>query len=180
MNVAMKSRSQITPARYAEFIRKLELADVALVSATADNISFPEPPTKAEVSVKLENKFENVEGGFIAFASYDIVVKALGTDRQMAKFAVVFALRYRSQMPMSQDVFTVFKQLNLQVNSWPYLREFIHSTSHRMNLPPLVLPTVKVGLLPPKPRGLVKKAPEKAGGANGGEGHMNPTEVEQK
>jgi preprotein translocase subunit SecB len=46
---------------------------------------------------------------------------------------------------MTKDYFGVFVQVNLPVNTWPYFREFVHSTVSRMGLPPVVLPLVKRG-----------------------------------
>lgn len=158
--------SQITPAKYADFIAQLELVNLALRAARVVNLSFAQafspPETTLEISLpKPKSRYENKPGGFHIFQSYQVGIRDSASKRQIAKLSVEFALAYHSEKPMTDEIFSVFKGLNLMVNTWPYLREFIQTMAGRMNLPPLVLPTFKVGT----PRRAAPKARREAGKA---------------
>jgi hypothetical protein len=54
-------------------------------------------------------------------------------------------LTFSSDIPINKDIFDIFKILTVPLHSWPYAREFIHSTIVRLGLPPAILPLLKVG-----------------------------------
>jgi len=57
-----------------------------------------------------------------------------------------FELRYKLPrgFTASRDELTSFAQTNGVYNAWPYWRELIQNTFARMNLPPVVLPLLRV------------------------------------
>lgn len=72
-----------------------------------------------------------------------------GTDEQnpavsmTVTFALEYAVPHASRFP--DEVLAEFARVNSTFNAWPYWREYIQTTSARMNLPPLVLPVFRVG-----------------------------------
>ena len=50
--------------------------------------------------------------------------------------------------PMTEGIFAVFQDVNLPVNTWPYLREFLAATTGRMNWITFTLPALKRGAGP--------------------------------
>ena len=50
---------------------------------------------------------------------------------------------------MSEELFTVFQEVNLPVNTWPYLRSFLADGLGRMGWPPMTLPAFKTGIQSP-------------------------------
>jgi hypothetical protein len=71
---------------------------------------------------------------------------AAATADAPIQMMVVFALAYRlSDAPKYSDaVLEEFAQTNAVFNAWPYWREYIQTTSARMNLPPMTLPVFRV------------------------------------
>lgn len=52
-------------------------------------------------------------------------------------------LRYKSELHPDEGFLEVFSNVNLKVNSWPYLRECVQQTITRFGRTPLVLPVLK-------------------------------------
>lgn len=54
---------------------------------------------------------------------------------------------------MTEEIFSIFREVNLPVNTWPYLREFLASTFGRFGWEPIIIPAYKVGAkAPPRQR----------------------------
>jgi hypothetical protein len=88
-----------------------------------------------------------VEDGFVAFHAYDVAIKV--TDSKVANISVTFGLEFISEQAMSEELFTVFQDVNLPVNTWPYLRSFLADGLGRMGWRPLTLPAFKTGIQSP-------------------------------
>jgi hypothetical protein len=67
-------------------------------------------------------------------------------DPAPIQITVTFAMTYL--MPDAgaypDDVLDEFARINAVFNAWPYWREYVQSTTSRMNLPPMVLPVMRV------------------------------------
>jgi hypothetical protein len=63
------------------------------------------------------------------------------------KVTAVFEITYRlpGGATASEKALQEFASTNAVFNAWPFLREFFVSITQRMDLPPLVLPLVRVG-----------------------------------
>jgi len=148
--MARKTRQTVKPSDYSAFIKQIEIADLRLVSARIKNAGFVECPPEAEIGIKTNARYENGEEEFTVFHRYNVRVKDTETQREAAKLSVEFAVTYSSKLPLTDEIFGIFKELNLPVNTWPYLREFVHDNFGRMNWPPLIAPTFKIGTKPTK------------------------------
>lgn len=150
MTATRKTRQTVKPSDYSAFIKQIEIADLRLVSARLQNTGYVECPPEAEIDIKTKAWYENGEEKFTVFHRYNVRVKDMETRREATKLSVEFAVTYSSRLPLTNGVFDIFQELNLPVNTWPYFREFLHSNFGRMNWPPLIAPTFKVGLKPTK------------------------------
>ena len=88
-------------------------------------------------------------GGFRGFDRAHVLLEAAGVA--YAELEVTFGLDFASEEPLTEDLFAVFGEVNLPVNTWPYLREFISTTMGRMGWRPFTLPALKRGTPPPVP-----------------------------
>ena len=134
----------IEPAIYSAFIAQIELSSIWLHSSSIDNLGGPGNPGNTSVEVVPSARWESAEDGFVAFHAYEVKIKV--TDSKIASLSVTFALEFKSEQPMSEELFTVFQEVNLPVNTWPYLRSFLADGLGRMGWPPLTLPTFKTGI----------------------------------
>lgn len=47
------------------------------------------------------------------------------------------------ELPPPEQCQSFLEQVSLPVNSWPFIRQFVHDMMQRMNWPPLMLPLLK-------------------------------------
>lgn len=156
-----KSSSEIRPGvsreAYAAFIGQLALADIWLHEAKVTNQHGPHSPKRAKFRFSSEVGWEARPGGFRAFDRAHVFIED-AKDAQVlyAELEVTFGLDFASEMPLTEDLFAVFGEINLPVNTWPYLREFVSTTMGRMGWRPFTLPALKRGTHPTYPPAATK------------------------
>lgn len=137
---------KISPADYAAFIGQIELIDLWLQSSNVENRYGPERPDQAGLGISTESRFEPFEDGFRGFDAYHRYQVRVERDGDiLAEVEATFGVRFRSDQPMTPDIFDVFAEVNLPVNTWPYFREFLSTTMGRMGWTPFTLPAFKRG-----------------------------------
>ena len=133
----------IDPDIYNAFIGQIELTSIWLSSSSIENPGGPGSPGEVGIDIAGNARWESVEGGLVAFHAYDVTFKE--SDSKVAGISVTFGLEFKSEQAMSEELFTVFQDVNLPVNTWPYLRAFLADALGRMGWPPLTLPAFKTG-----------------------------------
>lgn len=142
---------EFSPAAYAAFIRQIELTAIWLAEAHVENHAGPTQPDRVSVNFTSEAGWEAAPNGFMAHHRYQATLAA--TDRVLAEIDVTFGLHFRSAEPLTDPLWDVFAEINLPVNTWPFLREFMATTTARMNWVPFTLPALKRGTeAPDRPR----------------------------
>ena len=137
----------IDPAIYNAFIGRIELSSIWLSSSSIENSGGPGSPREASIDIAANARWESVEDGFVAFHAYDVKIEV--ADSKVAEISVTFGLEFKSKQAMTEELFTIFQDVNLPVNTWPYLRAFLADGLGRMGWPPLTLPAFKVGIQSP-------------------------------
>ena len=141
------SEEPIDPAIYGAFIGQIELSSIWLVSSSVENSGAPDIPWEAGIDISVSAHWESAEDGFVAFHAYDVKIEV--NDSKAASISVTFGLEFKSEQTMSDELFTVFQDVNLPVNTWPYLRSFLADSLGRMGWPTLTLPAFKAGVQSP-------------------------------
>jgi len=133
-----------TPAEYGEFIRQIELIDIWLVEARVVNNRGTRAPRRASLAIaRTEATWSGTDDGFDIRFPY--AVRFTEGDEVHAEIEITFGLHFTSAEPMTDEVFVIFKDVNLPVNVWPFLREFVSTTLGRMGWQPYTLPAYKIG-----------------------------------
>lgn len=135
---------------YARFLGQLEILDVRVISAKIDNFASSKPSLDFSVKVRTRPSYENADGRIEMFHRYNLAVLAPEMQHPAAKLSVVFCVSYSSQVPMTDQVFDIFKERSLPLTTWPYFREFVHNMFGRVGWIGLVPPAFKRGVLAPK------------------------------
>ena len=141
---AATPKFKILPEQYNTFIEQVNLNWVYLESSTVKR----HRPPNLEVSISYDEKvgrlsYELTEDGFRARYVYQIKLTEAEHEEPFGDIRCVYAAEYTSGLPMDNATFSVFRELNLPLNVWPYVREFVHTTTSRMGLPALVLKSLK-------------------------------------
>jgi hypothetical protein len=136
----------VSPTAYNMFIQQIELRAIWLKSAEVRNSYGPDAPKEAKIAIRRDANFEQIDVGFRAFQQYVFRLKA--ADALLAEIKVEFAADFASNEPITDGIFTLFKEVNLPVNTWPYFREFVATTMGRWGWGPFTLPAFKRGPRP--------------------------------
>lgn len=131
---------------YAGFIGQLELDEIWLASSRVENHVGTRQPIQPDIGIEARARWTARPTGFRAEQVYTVTVRG---DRAPAlEIDVTFGLSYTSRQPMTDDLFAVFAEANLPLNTWPYLREYVASVFGRVGWLPFTLPTLKRGVPP--------------------------------
>ena len=144
MTARKRARPIIKPSEYATFIEQIDIANIGLVSASAARLGDAERLSNSIMDIKTKAWYENGQGEFRVFHRYNMNIKNAETRGQTAKLSAVFVITYRSELPLTEEIFEIFKGVNLPLNTWPYFRELAHNTFSRMNLPQIIAPAFKL------------------------------------
>lgn len=126
---------------YIEFIQQVELEQIWLRSARVTNSTGGTAPDAVEVRLSDSASWKESATGFQAFQKY--VAEFWNGKKRLAKVEVELVADYASNEPMADDLFPVFEENNLPLNTWPYFREYLANTVYRMHWVPFTLPTRK-------------------------------------
>lgn len=153
----LEQREPIDPEAYAAFIQQIELRNLWLDRASITNGIGPILHDAMTVTIHTQSSYwEPTPVGFRAFRAYAVDIWTADNQRA-GEISATFCVEFSSVQAMTDDLFAGFSEVNLYLNTWPYLREFVHSACGRMGWAPLTLPAVKGGtpvpvvLTPPKP-----------------------------
>ena len=136
--------SPISPDIYNWFISGIELEDIRVTSA---EVLAPTTPGDRQVrpDVRLEVAgYKNADSTIRVSLRLTFTGYFVEGGEEAVRVSVSLEARYGSKTPMTDAIFAEFERVNLPLNTWPYFREFLHSTLVRAGWPPFVLPTFKV------------------------------------
>ncbi|MCK4257108.1 hypothetical protein KAX35_09480 [candidate division WOR-3 bacterium] len=129
--------------KYSEFIRTLRLKNIRLISSSTqieEEFSLP-----ASVKIKEESDYKVSEkGNFTILLKYLLSAKSKNTKKVGLRIKVYYSLDYSSDITITDEIFNKFKDRNLTLHTWPYFRQYVHETTIRMGLPPLILNVVPI------------------------------------
>lgn len=97
-----------------------------------------------QLKLDYDASYTDTDDGFVAEAAYTL--KLVGSRRKvLGRTVVVFRVYYTTPQPMTEEIFEIFGNRSLKVQTWPYLREIFQNLSWRSNWPAAPLPILKVG-----------------------------------
>lgn len=132
-----------SPEEYNSFISQIELQDIWLKKGRLESWRGAASLDDTSVEVDRSAHWEPASDGFHCFQRYTIEVQA--DSERVAEVDVTFELAFSSEQSMTNRIFLRFQEVNLPVNTWPYLRNYLADALCKMGWPPLTLPALKVG-----------------------------------
>ena len=144
MTSQMAEKPEISPEEYGEFLQDIELKRIYLADAKAKRKRSPSLEAVLRFNQDMvKSKFSNIEGGFAATFSFQVQLLEDDNEKPFADLTVTYVAEYSSEQKMTKGIFEIFRQYNLPLNLYPYVREYVHTTTNRMGLPSLILPVLK-------------------------------------
>ncbi|CAN5493092.1 hypothetical protein BH24DEI1_BH24DEI1_09510 [soil metagenome] len=146
MATAEAKPPQISPEEYREFLQGLELKQVYLSAAKIKRSRTPDFEAPLRYGHGFgKSKYGQLEDGFSASFTFHAVLLEEDIEQPFGEIDVTFTAEYSSERKMTKKIFEVFEELNLPLNLYPYVREYVHAATSRMGMPSLILPTFKSG-----------------------------------
>jgi preprotein translocase subunit SecB len=146
-------RGQVSPPTHdtvkalSDFIRQIDVETIYLKHADFDNNVGASAPAHGVVQVDGTAGYSNLPGKVAVSHRYDVRLDDVENEKRVLfRISVEFVVLYKSNLPMTDEVFGIFSETNLPLNTWPYLREFVASTVSRFTWTPFTLPVRVVGM----------------------------------
>jgi len=135
---------------YNAFVQSIEVVTVrfAKASVVAQAIYIADPSRSLRSVLRHSAQYLNFASGFQATVQFQF--RGFWEDEPASGVIAEADVQvlYRSPYPMTDAQFEVFRQRNLPIHAWPYLREFLQSSLARTGWPVYTLPPYKV--MPPR------------------------------
>ncbi len=131
--------------KYAQLICGLQIVDVHFREGSfrfSGKLRTMEKPPP--LSMNMEAKYNALgPSAFEAVQVFALKGSVKPKARLLVSVKCELVVVYRTDVEMTPELFDAFKDSTLILNTWPYLREFVHNCTVRAGLPPLVLPLAK-------------------------------------
>ncbi len=147
-------KSQKTMDLVQAVAKRVEIEQVQLLEASIKRgVLRDKPPGNVNIAFGASAELDHVRERILVPVRLTLTARyddATPEEPDSLRIDVVFVVGYRvSPGPTLTKVqLREFGQLNGVFNVWPYWREFVHSTTSRMGLPALIMPSFKVGTPP--------------------------------
>jgi hypothetical protein len=139
---AKMNKPKVTPEEYRDFLKDVKLIGIYLKNVKAN---ITREPILADnclpVSVKDTASYAVNDEGFSVEHSFTLSSEK--DRKKILKIECTFVLTFKAKKKINDDLFGVYENISLPLNTWPFVRELAFSISSRMNIPPLTLPLFK-------------------------------------
>ena len=138
----------IDPAVYSAFIQQMDIVALWLVEAHTVNQHGATTPEQVYLNIGSSARWEKAGEGFRIFHNYKVEIRREPTTEAplFGSIDVTFGMQCTSQQQLTEDIFAIYRDTNLTLNTWPFLRSYLHDALGRMNWVPFTLPAMKVGV----------------------------------
>lgn len=135
---------KISPEEFRKILDGIDLKSISLQESRAylnPEIKIPQNITS---KISEEANYKIRDSGIVdIFQKYKVDARQPKSKSRYIQIEITFLVRIASDLEFTEDFFEVYKSINLHLNTWPYLREFVNQATARMNVPPLTLPLYK-------------------------------------
>lgn len=135
-----EAQSQITPTDYAKLLRSVALRDLGVEEFEA-KVVHEVLDKNGSLRLSLRRNIECLD-----LSAQQSIFLATYVVRGSIERKVAFHLRvtYRIVLSVEQQLpaafWAIYSSQNIDLTAWPFVRELVHATTARMNVPRLLLP----------------------------------------
>lgn len=141
-----ENEEQQKRAKYRSFIDGLELRGIRQLNASFKSYGsidlLKNAPSIDIEPVQPEAVYRTEDNNIYINQKYLLKAKIRG--KNFIKIEAEFELHYHCKIGIDDEIFSVFKKSSLILNTWPYMRQYVHYATSQMGLPSLILPLLKV------------------------------------
>ncbi len=141
----MNDHNLLDPKEYRKIVNEIELHNILVDSCTVRTKRENLSDNDLKLHINHKSSYQMEESFSEISSAYDL----LATKSTKRDFALKIQCTYKvliSGENISKEFLNTYCKYNLNVNTWPYFREFVQAMVNRTGYPPLTLPLLK----PPK------------------------------
>ena len=139
---------KIAPEEYREFIQGLSVKNIYAKSLRSVCLQEGlQPGPNKGLEMKEDVQYKVLEGdAFKVYQTYKLSIMEKVEKESIPRLEIEceYVVLYEAQVPMTDELFAVFSDINVPLNTWPYFREYVHSSFQRLNVPAFILPPFKL------------------------------------
>lgn len=140
----MSNEHKLSPEEYRKILEGIELLDISMVEAKVNVNKDQTQPGELQINIKDDKEYKLQENGVVDIRQrYELDARKLKSKSRYLQIAATFLVRLRSKEEFTADFYDIYKEVSLPLNTWPFFREYLHSNTARMGIPPLTLPLLK-------------------------------------
>ncbi len=147
MKQKQKDKPPLSPKEYKEELRSVDLSKIELDSCSAklrrDRLQAIPGPITLDVTNKAEHKIIDPKMAVLTEQFLLVGTRTTKRDYIIRIECTLSVTLTKTKGEFTREFLDTYMIVNLDLNTWPYFREFVHNITHRMDIPPLVLPFLK-------------------------------------
>ena len=149
MSNSSSSQNLPPPEQYQAFIREVELREARLVHCEVESLMVLRDAMQVSYQIEVDNTLTWLDEGFEAIQDCTISFFIEEGDEEVpaghvqVAYGFGYACAFEDEEYERDAYLQIFEQVSLPINAWPFIRQFVHDMTQRMNWPPLMLPLLK-------------------------------------
>ena len=141
--------------RVNQFNKNLALMNLRVkkLNAEFDDEKLNVPPDTQKVYIDKNSYYQILQDNLVrVFQNYTLkIANKDNEDDAFVNIDVTFLLDFQTGGQIDDEVFEIFSQSTVLIDSWPYFREIVQNTLLRMGLAPIIIPPIQFTPPPPQP-----------------------------
>jgi len=133
--------------RLAQFNKNLALVNLRVkkLNAEFDDEKLNVSPETQKVYIDKNAYYQILQDNFVrVFQEYKLKIAHKENENDVfVSIEVVFLLDFQTGGPIDDEIFEIFAQSTVLIDSWPYFREIVQNSLLRMGLAPVIIPPIQ-------------------------------------
>ncbi len=132
--------------RFAKFNTNLALNNIRMqkLNCSFDEEKLDISPDTQKIYIDKNAYYQIINDNFVRVFQ-DFSLKIANKDNPDDVFTTIetgYILDFQVGAPIDDEIFEIFAQSTVIVDSWPYFRELVQNTLIRMGLAPIIIPPI--------------------------------------
>ena len=133
--------------RYNQFNNGLALVNIRMkkLSCEFDDEKLDVPPETQKVYINKNSYYQVLADNFVrVFQDYTLKIANKEDENDVfVKIETTFLLDFQVGGPIDNEIFNIFSESTVLIDSWPYFRELVQNSLLRMGLAPVIIPPIQ-------------------------------------
>ncbi len=133
--------------RFNQFNTNLALANIRMqkLDAKFDDEKLDVSPDTQQVYIDKESYYQILGDNFVrVFQNYTLkIADKSNKEDEFVSIETTFLMDFQTGGPIDDEIFELFSQSTVLIDSWPYFREIVQNALIRMGLAPVIIPPIQ-------------------------------------